>query len=77
MVLDKGTSDTGGRRDQVLAPSALKDRLALLATQLLHMYRVTYARPQSLIQPERVTVSAAKPGMVARGTLIKDQQGRP
>ena len=77
MVLDKGTTDTGGRRDQVLAPSALKDRLTLLATQLLHMYRVTYARPQSLIQPERVTVSAAKPGMVARGTLIKDQQGRP
>jgi len=77
MVLDKGTTDTGGRRDQLLAPSALKDRLALLANQLLHMYRVTYARPQSLIQPERVTVSDAKAGRVARGTLIKDQQGRP
>jgi VWFA-related protein len=76
MVLDKGTTDTGGRRDQVLAPSALKDRLTLLAAQLLHMYRVTYARPQSLIPPERVTVAAAKPGMVARGTRVKDQ-GRP
>jgi hypothetical protein len=38
---------------------------------------VTYARPQSLIPPERVTVSAAKPGVIARGTLIKEEKGRP
>jgi VWFA-related protein len=77
MVLDKGTTDTGGRRDQLLAPSALGDRLTLLARQLLHQYKVTYARPQSLIPPERVTVAAAKPGLSARGTLVKDQRGRP
>jgi VWFA-related protein len=77
MVLDKGTTDTGGRRDQLLAPSALGDRLTLLARQLLHQYKVTYARPQSLIPPERVTVAAAKPGLTARGTLVKDQRGRP
>jgi VWFA-related protein len=76
MVLDKGTADTGGRRDQILAPSALGDRLSLLAKQLLHQYKVTYARPQSLIPPERVTVAAAKPGLTARGTLAKDSQGR-
>jgi VWFA-related protein len=77
MVLDRGTTDTGGRRDQLLAPSALGDRLSLLAKQLLHQYKVTYARPQSLIPPERVTVAAAKPGLTARGTLVNDQQGRP
>ena len=76
MVLDKGTTDTGGRRDQLLAPSALGDRLTLLAKQLLHQYKVTYARPQSLIPPDRVAVAAAKPGLTARGTLVKDQQGR-
>jgi hypothetical protein len=38
---------------------------------------VTYARPQSLIPPERVTVSAVKPGVIARGTLIKEEKGRP
>jgi VWFA-related protein len=75
-VLDRGTVDTG-RREQVLAPSGLGDRLTLLAKQLLHQYKVTYARPQSLIPPERVTVSAAKPGLTARGTLAKDSQGRP
>jgi VWFA-related protein len=77
MVLDKGTADTGGRRDQLLAPSALGDRLKLLAAQLTHQYKVTYARPQSLIPPERVTVAAAKPGLTARGTLVRDQQARP
>ena len=77
IVLDRGTAETGGRRDQILAPSALGDRLSLLAKQLLHQYRVTYARPQSLIPPERVTVTAAKPGLTARGTPVKDSQGRP
>jgi VWFA-related protein len=77
MVLDRGTVDTGGRRDQLLAPSALGDRLTQLARQLLHQYKVTYARPQSLIPPERVTVSAAKPGLTARGTPVKDSQERP
>jgi VWFA-related protein len=76
-LLDKGTTDTGGRRDQLLAPSGLSDRLTLLARQLLHQYKVTYARPQSLIPPERVTVTAAKPGLTARGAVAKDSQGRP
>jgi len=74
MVLDRGTADTGGRVDQLLAPSALRQRLALIARQLLHQYRVTYARPRSLIPPDRVTVSASRPGLVARGTLINDKQ---
>jgi len=76
IVLDKGTIDTGGRRDQLLAPSALSDRLKQLANQLTHQYRVTYARPQSLIPPERVAVAAARPGLTARGTPVKEQ-GRP
>jgi hypothetical protein len=77
MIVDKGTEDTGGRREQLLAPSALTERLKLLAAQLTHQYKVTYARPQSLIPPERITVAVAKPGLVARGTPAKDPQGRP
>ena len=77
IVLDRGMALTGGNREQLLAPSALGDRLKLLANQLTHQYRVTYARPQSLIPPERITVAAAKPGLVARGTPVKEQQGRP
>ena len=77
MVLDAGPKTTGGRREDLLTSMALADELKQLANELTHQYRVTYARPQSLIPPERVTVAAAKPGLTARGTVIKESQGRP
>jgi VWFA-related protein len=77
MVLDQGPKTTGGRRKDLLTSMALAGDLMQLANELTHQYRVTYARPQSLIPPERVTVAAAKPGLTARGTVIKEQQGRP
>jgi von Willebrand factor type A domain len=77
LVLDEGPRQTGGRREELLTSMALEGKLTQLADELTHQYKVTYARPQSLIPPERVTVSAAKPGVTARGTLIKEVQGRP
>ena len=76
IVADQGTASTGGHRDQLLTSMALPDRLKQLADELTHQYRVTYSRPQSLIPPERVTVTAARPGLTARGTLIKEQPDR-
>jgi von Willebrand factor type A domain len=73
IVLDRGPSETGGRRDQLLTGMALPDRLKQLAAQLTHQYRVTYARPQSLIPPERVTVSTPRPGLTARGTAVRER----
>ena len=62
IVLDEGTRGTGGIREQLLTRMALAGKLKQLATELTHQYRVTYARPESLIPPERVTVSAKAPG---------------
>ncbi|MGE3958302.1 MAG: hypothetical protein AB7H96_16435 [Vicinamibacterales bacterium] len=78
MVLDLGTRDTGGRYDTVLTGTALTPRLKELATELTHQYKVTYARPQTLIPPERVTVSAARPGIQIRGIaqLAQNEGGR-
>lgn len=76
IVLGQGTHDTGGDREIVLASSGLPGRLKRLADELTHQYRVTYARPQTLIPPERVTVGAARPGLTARGTPIRDFQRR-
>jgi hypothetical protein len=76
IVLDRGPASSGGRRDQLLSAMALGERLKQLADQLTHMYKVTYARPQSLIPPEKVTVAANGAGRTARGTLIKDEKGR-
>jgi len=73
-VLDEGPRTSGGRRDLLLASSALPAALKKLAAELKHQYRVTYARPQSLIPPEVVTVSATRPGLTARGTLIQEKR---
>lgn len=76
-VLDEAPRASGGRREELLTPMALAAALTKLADELTHQYKVTYARPQSLIPPERVTVTAAKPGVTARGTLIKEDRARP
>jgi hypothetical protein len=79
IVLDRGTVETGGFRDQLLASNALPERLKKLADQLTHQYKVTYARPERLIPPEKVTIAAANPALTAHGVLIKEPkaQGRP
>jgi VWFA-related protein len=77
IVLDEGPRTTGGRREELLTSMALAGKLVQLGDELTHQYKVTYAHPQSLIPPEKVTVSAAKPGITARGTLIKEDKGRP
>ena len=77
IVLDEGPRVTGGYYEQLLAGLALPQKLKLLANQLKHEYKVTYARPESLIPPEKITVSAVKPGLVARGTPMKEEQARP
>jgi len=71
VVLSQGTSETGGRYDTVLASSALPTRLKQVATELTHQFRVTYARPQTLIPPEKITVASAKQGLTVRGTPMK------
>jgi hypothetical protein len=77
IVLDEAPRATGGRREELLTSMALDAKLTQLAAELTHQYKATYARPQSLIPPERVTVAAARPGLTARGTLIKEDKGRP
>jgi hypothetical protein len=73
-VVSRGPKDSGGRLEQVLTAIALRSRLELLADQLTHQYRVTYSRPETLIPPEKVTVSAKGGGRTTRGALIKESQ---
>jgi hypothetical protein len=75
IVLDDGPKLTGGRRSELLTPMALAAQLVQLADELTHQYKITYAHPQSLIPPEKVTVTSAKAGVTARGTLAKEDKG--
>ena len=70
-IFSDGTGQTGGRYDNVLAPSALGARLKQVADELTHQYLVTYARPQSLIPPERVKITAKRSDLTVRGTPAK------
>jgi Ca-activated chloride channel family protein len=65
-VLALGTDRTGGRRDQLLAATAIPGAMKQLADELASQYVVTYARPETLIPPEKVSVTATKPGLTVR-----------
>jgi len=69
MVLDLGTSQTGGRYDTVMTGTGLTPRMKQLGEELTHQYKVTYAHPQTLIPPDRVVVSTPKQGVTVRGIV--------
>jgi VWFA-related protein len=66
IAIAEGTEQTGGRRDQVLSYMAIPDRVRQLADELLAQYEVTYAHPDALIPPEKLTVTVTRPGLTAR-----------
>ena len=71
IVVSKGTSETGGRFDEVLLPTGLELKSRQLAMELSNQYRVTYARPSRLVPPSQVEVSVRRSDLRARGMLLK------
>jgi hypothetical protein len=76
VVLDRGVKETGGWREDVLTSMSYKQALERIAGALKHQYRVVYARPQTLIPPERVSVSAARDGLLVAGAPARGQKER-
>jgi VWFA-related protein len=70
-IFSEGPELTGGRYDNVLAASATPARLKQVADELTHQYLVTYARPQSLIPPERVKITGKRADLIVRGQPAK------
>ena len=75
-VLDRGPRDSGGLRLDVVTSQSFEGQMRNLAAILKSQYRVVYARPESLIPPERIEVSMAKPGIEARGAPARGQAVR-
>ena len=75
-VLDLGPRASGGTRDDVLTSQAFEAKLLEFAAMLKSQHRVVYSRPQTLIPPEKIEVSAAKPGLAARGGPARGQAVR-
>jgi VWFA-related protein len=74
MVIAEGTKRTGGRRDQLLAISAIPERFKQVADELTSQYVVSYARPESLIPPERLEVTVTGPGLTVRSRTRAAEQ---
>ena len=72
-VLDRGPRESGGVRSDVLTSISFEPRLKDLGAILKNQYRVVYARPESLIPPEKIEVSSAKPGLEVRGASARGQ----
>jgi hypothetical protein len=70
IVFDTGTRQSGGRRQNVLASMSLSDTLTRLANELLGQYRITYARPDTLIPPKTTEVSVRQADVTVRATPV-------
>lgn len=66
-VLSEGTRLTGGQRVSLLTPMAVRQALERLGRELSSQYKVVYGRPESLIPPDKVEVSARRAGVTMRG----------
>jgi Ca-activated chloride channel homolog len=75
LYVDAATRATGGDRIMLLTSMALDTALAKLVDELSNQYRVTYARPETLIPPEKIEVRVERPGVTTRGTPIKIKRG--
>ena len=65
-----GTKISGGRRDDLLTPMALTDRLQSLGNELEHQYQVVYARPSRLVPPKSVEVTVKRPSLTVRASRV-------
>jgi VWFA-related protein len=68
IVLDEGTSASGGRLERLLSSMALTSALDEVATGLEQQYHVVYGRPGALVPPEKIEVSVTSPGATVRWT---------
>jgi len=71
VVLDRGTRETGGRRETLISNMAIPSALDKLAGELLAQHKVTYASPDRLVPADKITVAASNKNLVARGVPIK------
>jgi Ca-activated chloride channel family protein len=70
VVLADGPEQTGGGRHHLLADSSIPLALDRLAAELKAQYALVYARPQTLIPPERLEVTVRRPGLTVRAPRL-------
>ncbi len=74
IVLSRGSSETGGRYENILVPTGLELKARQMATELSNQYRVRYARPDRLVPPKKTEITTRRPDLRARGMLMKTDE---
>lgn len=75
VLIDRGTRESGGRRDSLLTSMSFPGALEALAAELNGQFKVVYARPESLIPPRETKVTSTNPALEVRGVLAKEPRG--
>lgn len=70
-VYSRGTRESGGRLQTTLSSLGLEQELKELAAVLKQRYVVTYARPETLIPPDKVEVSSKRPSLDVRALPVR------
>lgn len=71
IVIDRGTSETGGSRELLVTNLSLTDRLQRVGRIITSQFEVQYGRPDTLIPPRKVEVLSARPTLKLRANLLQ------
>lgn len=71
IVIDRGTRETGGVRELLVANMSLTDALQKIGRIITTQYDVVYLRPTTLIPPSRIEVTSARPTLKVQGNVLQ------
>ncbi|HTV00596.1 MAG TPA: hypothetical protein VMF13_08675 [Luteitalea sp.] len=76
VVIDRGTTDTGGTRDLLVANLSLGDALQKMGRAATTQYEVVYGRPDTLIPSRKVEVFSTRPTLKVRANVLQANRAR-
>lgn len=71
VVIDRGTTDTGGSRELLLANLSIADALQKVGRIATTQFGVLYGRPETLIPARTVEVFSARPAVKIRANTLQ------
>ena len=71
VVIDRGTTETGGTRELLLANMSVSDGLQKVGRAATTQFEVVYGRPETLIPARKVEVFSARPTVKVRANTLQ------
>jgi hypothetical protein len=71
IVIDRGTTETGGSRELLLVNLSLTDALQKVGRVATTQFEVIYGRPDTLIPARKVEVFSARPTLKIRANTLR------